>query len=84
MSANTSRSLSNVGKLGTWLQRDSSMAAIVTSQIVIPPGSTMTAYETALYETAEQRKRQQVAVGSRSEAEHFGLTVILLAIMMVA
>jgi hypothetical protein len=28
----------NVGKLGTWLQRDSSMAAIVISQIAIQPG----------------------------------------------
>jgi hypothetical protein len=42
-----------VGKLGTWLQWDSFMAAIVTSQITIPPGLTMEAYINTLYETAE-------------------------------
>jgi uncharacterized membrane protein len=60
------------------------MAAIVTSQIAIPPGLTMAAYRTTLYETAEQReKRQEVAVEARSEAEHFGMAMILLVIMMI-
>jgi hypothetical protein len=59
------------------------MATIVTSQIMIPPGLTIAAYRTNLYETAKQRKRQQVAVGARSEAEHFGMAVLLLVIMMI-
>jgi hypothetical protein len=59
------------------------MAAIVTSQIAILPGLKMEAYRTTLYETAEQRKIQQVAVGARGEAEHFGMSVILLVIMMI-
>jgi hypothetical protein len=60
-----------IGKLGTWLQRDSesSMAASVTSQIAIPPGLTMAVYRTVSCETAEQRKRQEGAVGVRSLAE---------------
>jgi hypothetical protein len=43
----------------------------------------MATYRATLYETADQRKRQQVAVGARSEAEHFGMAVILFVIMMI-
>jgi hypothetical protein len=45
---------------------------------------TMTAYKTILYETVEQRKRQKDAVGVRTKAEHFGLAVLLLVVLMIA